>query len=357
MAEPLIVVMAGGTGGHIFPALATVDQLRAQGWRAHWLGTPGSMEADLVPKQGIEISLLPVTGLRGKGLLTRLLGPLRIALSVFKAWRLLRRLKPDVVLGMGGYVAGPGGVAAKLLGIPLVIHEQNAVAGLTNRLLAQVADRVLTAFPATLPSRLCPVVTGNPVRAAIGAPEAASECFEGGRPLRLLVVGGSLGAAAINQVVPELIQALPGQLEVQHQTGQRDLEATRKRYGELGVTAEVVPFIEDMAAAYARADLVLCRAGALTVAELANAGKPAILVPYPHAVDDHQTANARYLVDQGGAVLVPQAQLNLQQLVQLLQQYLDQPQTLAAMARAARAQGKLDAAAVVAQMCKEARRG
>ncbi len=336
-----VVIMAGGTGGHIFPGLATARELIRQGYRVHWLGTPGSMEAQLVPAHGIDISYIPVTGLRGKGVGFLLQAPWRLSVSLIKAIQILRAQKPVCVVGMGGYVTGPGGVAARLLSIPLVVHEQNAVAGLTNKLLARIATRVLEAFPGTFAdvSGVAAVLTGNPVRADIVA--LASFC-QPRTPLRLLVLGGSRGALAINEVVPQLLQQCAGRIEVWHQTGQATYEQSLAGYQQCQQSAalnrlwKAEPFIDDVAQAYQWADLVLCRSGALTVAELAAAGKPAILIPFPQAVDDHQSVNGRYLVDKGAALMVQQKDVDVSSLTAMIVELADNPACLTAMARAAK---------------------
>ncbi|USE34876.1 undecaprenyldiphospho-muramoylpentapeptide beta-N-acetylglucosaminyltransferase [Endozoicomonas sp. SCSIO W0465] len=361
--EPLVIIMAGGTGGHIFPGLATARGLIKQGYRVHWLGTPGSMEAELVPGHGIDISFIPVTGLRGKGLSFLLQAPWRLAVSLFKAVRVLREYRPVCVVGMGGYVTGPGGVAARLLGIPLVIHEQNAVAGFTNKLLARIATRVLEAFPGTFAGLSSGinrkinreinrkvVLTGNPVRPEIVAVPANLPH----NPLRLLVVGGSRGALAINQMIPQVLQNCGDQIEVWHQTGKGTFEQCREDYRQLGVSGRVEPFIDDMAQAYEWADLVLCRSGALTIAELAAAGKPGILVPFPYAVDDHQTVNGRYLVDRGAALMVQQNDLDVDGLTTMILELADNPEQLEQMASSARTASLPQATDDVVRLCLEA---
>ena len=347
--SPVVVFMAGGTGGHIFPALATAATLQKQGYAIHWLGTPGSMEAELVPEHGIDISFVPVTGLRGKGVSFLLKAPWKLASSLLKAVKILRQQKPVCVVGMGGYVTGPGGVAARLLGIPLVIHEQNAVAGLTNKLLSKIANRVLEAFPGTFAEQSKVFLTGNPVRQVI----ADIAPLQLQRPVRLLVVGGSRGAVAINKLVPEVLKRCGDQVRVWHQTGKNNQDECRTHYKQLGVNGRVDAFIDDMAEAYNWADLVLCRSGALTVAELAVAGRPAILVPFPHAVDDHQTVNGRYLVDQGAALMVQQKELSIESLTSMIQQLVDHPQQLDDMAAAARSVGLAKATEEVARHCLE----
>jgi UDP-N-acetylglucosamine--N-acetylmuramyl-(pentapeptide) pyrophosphoryl-undecaprenol N-acetylglucosamine transferase len=345
------MIMAGGTGGHVFPALAVADCLRADGWRVVWLGARTGMEATVVPRHGHEMAWIRFAGLRGKGLLAKLLLPLNLLVAFWQSLRAIRAHRPDVVLGMGGYIAFPGGMMAALLGRPLVIHEQNSIAGLANRVLAGVADRILVAFPGALPrSRL----VGNPVRDAIAgvSPPAARYAGRSG-PLRVLVVGGSLGAAALNELVPKALALLPADARprVTHQSGAKLLDALHANYKFAGVAGTLVAFIDEMAEAYADADVVLCRAGATTVAELAAAGVPAILVPFPFAVDDHQTTNARYLAEQGAAVLVQQRSLTPEKLADLLRGFT-RP-ALAAMAEKARALGRPDAARAVAEACIE----
>lgn len=336
MSAALVMIMAGGTGGHVYPALAVAQELKRRGHDVVWMGAPESFESRVVPRHGFPIELVRVSGLRGKGLLKLLLAPLLIARAMLDAWGALRRREPKVVLGMGGFAAGPGGLVARLWGVPLVIHEQNAAAGLTNRWLARIAQRVLQAFPDTFGGA---ETVGNPVRAEIQAVAAPDSRLAGrAGPARVLVVGGSQGARALNQRVPEALALLPpgARPEVRHQAG-RTLEVAQAAYAQAGVTASVEAFIEDMAAAYAWADLVVCRSGASTVAELAAAGCPALLVPFPAAVDDHQTRNGEYLVRAGAAVLVPEAALDAATLAAQLRQLLADRPRLAAMARCARA--------------------
>jgi UDP-N-acetylglucosamine--N-acetylmuramyl-(pentapeptide) pyrophosphoryl-undecaprenol N-acetylglucosamine transferase len=345
------MIMAGGTGGHVFPALAVADYLRDRGWRVVWLGARTGMEATLVPKHGYEMAWVRFAGLRGKGLAAKLLLPLNLLIAFWQSLRALRARRPDVVLGMGGYIAFPGGMMAALLGRPLAIHEQNSVAGLANRVLAGVADRVLVAFPGTLPKSVC---VGNPVRAAIAqiAPPEARFAGRSG-PLRLLVVGGSLGAAALNDIVPRALAHLPAGARpiVTHQAGARHLDALRSNYAAAGVEAAAVAFLDDMARAYAESDVVICRAGATTVAELAAAGVASILVPFPFAVDDHQRSNARYLADAGAGVLVEQRDLTPETLAATLRGL--SRERLLDMAARARALGKADATRAVAEACME----
>ena len=346
-----LMVMAGGTGGHIFPGIAVAEELRAQGWRIVWMGNPDGMEARIVPARGYETAWVRFGALRGKGLLRKLLLPVNLLSGFWQALRALRRVEPDVVLGMGGYITFPGGMMASLLGRPLVLHEQNSVAGLANRVLARVADRVLSGFPDVLDKAEW---LGNPVRADIAAVVPPAERYTRRTgPMRVLVVGGSLGAAALNETVPQALARLDPEARpiVVHQAGERQIEALRAAYARVQVEGELRPFIDDMAAAYADADLVICRAGALTVAELAAAGVASLLVPFPHAVDDHQTGNARFLADRGAAYLLPQTELSPDRLAGILSS-LDRGRLLN-MAEHARALAKPLAAAAVAHVCAE----
>jgi UDP-N-acetylglucosamine--N-acetylmuramyl-(pentapeptide) pyrophosphoryl-undecaprenol N-acetylglucosamine transferase len=343
------LIMAGGTGGHVFPGLAVADELRAAGWDVVWMGARTGMEARLVPARGYRVAWIRAAALRGKGVLATLLLPLNLLVGFAQAAKAIFRLRPDVVLGMGGYVAFPGGMMASLLARPLAVHEQNAIAGLTNRVLAQLADKAMTAFPQALPGAEW---TGNPVRADIAALATPETRFAGrAGPLRLLVVGGSLGAQALNECVPQALALMTPRPAVVHQAGERHLDALRARYRAAGVDGELVPFIDDMARRYAEADLVVCRAGAITVAELSAGGVASVLVPYPHAVDDHQLANARFLTQAGAALLLPQSELTPERLARTLGD-LDRPRLLD-MARRARALGKPDAAKQVAARCME----
>lgn len=344
-----ILIMAGGTGGHVMPALAVAKHLSTQGWRVVWLGVPGSMEADLVPKHGFEMAWVRFSGVRGKGLLTKLLLPFNLLVAFWQCARLMRSLKPNVVLGMGGYVTFPGGMMAVLFNRPLVVHEQNSIAGLSNRVLSKVADKVLVAFPHALDKG---EFVGNPVRADILDVPPPAERFAGrSGPLRLLVVGGSLGAQALNEMLPQALSLLSEEKrpQVLHQSGMKHIEVLKKNYAEAHAQAETVAFIEDMARAYADADLVLCRAGAMTVAELAAVGAASVLVPFPHAVDDHQSANARYLTDVGAAVVIQQRDLGAVRLASVLTQFTREK--LLAMAHKARAMSKPDATRAVAEAC------
>lgn len=349
-----ILVMAGGTGGHVFPGLAVADYLHERGWRVVWMGNPEGMEAKLVPTRGYEMAWVRFAALRGKGLLRALLLPVNLLRAFGQALRELSRVKPNVVLGMGGYVTFPGGMMAALSGRPLVVHEQNSVAGLANRVLAGVADRILSGFPGVLKRG---VWTGNPVRAEIAALPAPSQRYAGrsGR-LNVLVVGGSLGAQALNDAVPRALTLIPADRRprVTHQSGAKQIDALRAAYAVAGVEAELLGFIDDMAARYAAADLVVCRAGALTVAELAAAGVASVLVPFPHAVDDHQTGNARFLSEAGAAILLPQSELTPETLAGLLRELTREK--LAAMAEKARTLAKPEATRVVAEVCMEVAR-
>lgn len=349
--KPLMIVMAGGTGGHVFPALAVADLLVDSGCRVLWIGSRAGMEAELVPRHGHEMAWIAFGGLRGKGFMTRLLLPVRLLFALWQALTIMLRQRPVAVIGFGGYISFPGGLMAAMLGRRLLLHEQNAVAGMANRVLARAADRVLCAFPGVLPRA---VWVGNPVRAEIArlAPPATRYAERQGA-LRLLVVGGSLGAKALNEIVPQALARLPREARpaVVHQSGRAQLDALRAAYAGAGVDATAVAFIDDMAAEYAGADLVICRAGAMTVAEVACAGVAALFVPFPFAVDDHQTANARYLADQQAALLVQQADLDAAWLAALLAG-LTRAACLA-MALRARACAKPDAARQVAQACLE----
>ena len=351
MTARTILIMAGGTGGHIMPGLAVAAELRARGWRVLWLGNPERMEGRLVPAQGYELLALRFGGVRGKGIGALLRLPFSLTSACRQAHRLLRTHRPDVVLGMGGYVAFPGGVMARLSGIPLVVHEQNAVAGTANRWLARLASRVLSGFPGALPDAL---MVGNPVRASLLEVEPAARRYaarEGA--LRVLVLGGSLGAAPLNALVPEAVARLPAprRPRLRHQAGERHAEAVRARYEALGVAAETSAFIEDMAQALADADLVICRAGAMTVAEVAAVGVAALFVPLPHAIDDHQTANARYLSDCGGGWMMPQGTLD----AGTLAAWLDARSRaeLAGVAQHAHEHAGLNAAQLIADACAD----
>ena len=351
MQEKVALVMAGGTGGHIFPGLAVAHALREQGWRVHWLGAPGSMEERLVPPQGFPLETIDFSGVRGKGLLTLALLPLRLLKAFAQALSVVRRVKPDVVIGLGGYISFPGGMMAVLAGKPLILHEQNSVAGMANKVLASVADKVFAAFPNALPKAQW---VGNPLRQAfLQQPEPAERFAGRSGPLKVLVVGGSLGAKALNDIVPQAVALLPVEArpQVVHQSGAKQIDALRANYAAAGVQAELTPFIEDTAQAFADADLVICRAGASTVTELAAVGVAAIYVPFPHAVDDHQTTNAHFMVDAGGGWLMPQPALNAQKLAEMLQNM--QHSTLLNVALKAKTMQKIHATREVVAACEE----
>ena len=349
-----LLVMAGGTGGHVFPGLAVADLLKSRGWRVVWMGNPDGMEAKLVPSRGYEMAWVRFGALRGKGLLRKLMLPFNLLSGFWQAWREIRRVKPDVVLGMGGYITFPGGMMAVLAGCPLVVHEQNSIAGLANRVLSKVATRVVCGFPKALSKSIW---AGNPVRPEIAQMREPAERFadrslESNAPLHLLVLGGSLGATAINEMVPKGLALLSEdeRPQVVHQAGTKHLDQLIENYAAAGVKANCVAFIDDMAGAYEWADLVLCRSGALTVAELAAAGVASILVPFPHAVDDHQTYNAKFLASAGGAILMPQGEMTPES-ISLIRNYTRGQ--LQQMAERARAMAKPDATAEVARVCEE----
>ena len=346
-----IVIMAGGTGGHVFPALAVAKELIEKGWQVSWLGTQKGLEGRVIPEQGIEIDWLSVAGVRGKGLLSKVTAVALLVKACLQALKILRQRKPDVVLGMGGFVAGPGGLMAKLLGIPLVIHEQNRVPGTTNRLLARMANQVLEAFPDSFNKKLNAKFTGNPLRKQfIGCAEHKA-AHQG---INILVVGGSQGAQALNEAVPDALAALVSDMangnavQIKHQTGAAMQKQVESRYEELGVNAEVNAFIENMVAAYQWADLAICRSGAMTVSEVAAAGVPAIFIPLPNAIDDHQTANARYLADAGAGLILMQKDLNAATLVEHITKVIKQ---LDVMSNTAKKYARLDATEIVADIC------
>ena len=349
--QPCALIMAGGTGGHIFPGLAVAEALRERGWRVHWLGAPGSMESRLVPPRGFALETIDFGGVRGKGVKTLVFLPLKLLRAFWQALTVVRRVQPDVLVGLGGYITFPGGMMGTLLGKPLVLHEQNSVAGMANKVLAGIADRVFTAFPHVFKNAEW---VGNPLRAEFLRQPAPAERFAGRNgPLRLLVVGGSLGAKALNDTVPQALALIPaGQRpQVIHQSGEKQIEALRANYAAAGVEATLTPFIDDTARAFADADLVIGRAGASTVTEIAAVGAAALFVPFPHAVDDHQTTNARFLVDAGGAWLVPQTEFTPALLAQRLQS-LQRPQ-LMEMATKAQQMKKTEAVAAVVTACEQ----
>lgn len=348
-----LLVMAGGTGGHIFPGLAVADLLRIRGWHVVWMGNPDGMEAKLVPERGYEMAWVRFAALRGKGLVRKLMLPFNLLSGFWQALKEIHRVQPDVVLGMGGYVTFPGGMMAVLLRRPLVIHEQNSIAGLANRVLSKIASKVVCGFPNALPKSTW---IGNPVRPEIAQMPAPAERFADrtnkNEPLRLLIIGGSLGAASLNEVVPLGLALLPLEERpaVVHQAGERHIDQLRKNYRSVGVEAHCVAFIDDMAGAYDWADLVICRAGALTVAELAAIGVASILVPFPSAVDDHQTSNAHFLADVGGAIILPQDELT-PEAISLIRNYTRGQ--LLQMAERARELAKPAATAAVARVCED----
>ncbi|MDR6412456.1 UDP-N-acetylglucosamine--N-acetylmuramyl-(pentapeptide) pyrophosphoryl-undecaprenol N-acetylglucosamine transferase [Paraburkholderia terricola] len=357
LPQRTLMVMAGGTGGHVFPGLAVAHLMQTWGWKVVWLGNPAGMEATLVPKHGIAMEYVRFGGLRGKGLKTKLMLPVNLLRACAQSLSVLRRVKPDVVLGMGGYITFPAGLMTVLSGRPLVLHEQNSIAGLANKVLAKLAKRVLVAFPNTLPHGEW---TGNPIRAELAraiAPKARYAQRKG--PLNVLVVGGSLGAAALNEVVPRAVALLaPNERpRIVHQAGAKHIDALRENYAEAGlqtadgeqVGVELVAFIDDMTSAYANADLVICRAGAMTVAEISAVGVAAFFVPFPYAVDDHQTTNAAFLADNGAALVVQQRDLSAETLAEWLRSQTRE--TLAEMAERSRSLAKPDATEQVAQIC------
>ncbi|MGH8184824.1 MAG: undecaprenyldiphospho-muramoylpentapeptide beta-N-acetylglucosaminyltransferase [Rhodanobacteraceae bacterium] len=351
-----VLIMAGGTGGHIFPGLAVAAALRARDVPVLWLGAEGGMENRIVPEHHIDLRTLRVRGLRGKGIAQRLAAPWMLARALIGAWRVLREIKPCSVLSLGGYVAGPGGIAAWLQRRPLLVHEQNRIAGFTNRVLARFARHVMSGFPDAFPAALHAEWTGNPVRAEIAVLPPPSARFAGraGAP-RLLVLGGSLGARTLNTGLPSALALIPTERRpaVLHQCGNAHVEATRAAYARVDVAAKVEPFLADMAQAYAWADFVVCRAGALTLAELAAAGLGAILMPFPHAVDDHQTRNAEGFVAVGAAELLQDRDFDATRFAGMLERLLRDADKRLAMANAARTLAKPDAAEVIAQRCVE----
>ncbi|ATO19004.1 undecaprenyldiphospho-muramoylpentapeptide beta-N-acetylglucosaminyltransferase [Acinetobacter sp. LoGeW2-3] len=353
-----VMMMAAGTGGHVFPALAVAKDLQQQGIEVSWLATPAGMENRLLKNHNIPIYQIDIQGVRGNGVVRKLAAPFKILKATLSAMKYMKQLKVDAVAGFGGYVAGPGGLAARMLGIPVIIHEQNAVAGFTNTQLSRIAKKVCQAFPNTFPAQDKIITTGNPVRKEITGILNPSwryqEREKAGQPLRILIVGGSLGAQALNERVPEALKQLNVPLNVYHQCGQNHADATRTRYADKPATlnVEVQPFIEDMAQAYSDADLIICRAGALTVTEIATAGVAAIFVPLPSAVDDHQTANAGFLANLGAAKICPQATMTPDSLKALLEPMLNR-QLLMEMAVKARQQAQPDATQHVVRLIQE----
>jgi UDP-N-acetylglucosamine--N-acetylmuramyl-(pentapeptide) pyrophosphoryl-undecaprenol N-acetylglucosamine transferase len=354
-----ILIMAGGTGGHVFPALAVAECFQEKGFRIEWLGTERGIEARLVRATNIPLNIISVSGVRGRGFLRLLRAPIQLMIALVQALIIIHKIKPLCVLGMGGFVTGPGGVAAWLTKTPLIIHEQNAIPGLTNTLLAKIADKILEAFPHAfmLKQEQSAIVTGNPIRRdIIELPAPHQDQNSINCALKVLVVGGSLGATAINDLLPRTLALMPvaARPTIKHQTGAQHLENTQSLYKKLNVDAEVLSFIDDMASAYAWADLVICRSGASTVSELSMAGVASILIPYPHAVDDHQTANALFLVRNNAAVLMQQRDISADELVRLLTTFNHDRSRLNAMALAARAQATPYATELVVEQCLEA---
>jgi UDP-N-acetylglucosamine--N-acetylmuramyl-(pentapeptide) pyrophosphoryl-undecaprenol N-acetylglucosamine transferase len=346
--------MAGGTGGHVFPALAVADYMKVSGWRVVWLGTKGGMEEILVPQKGYDIEIMDFSGLRGKNLMVWFLLPLRLLLAFWQSAKVLFQIRPDVVLGMGGYPAFPGGIMASLLNKPLLIHEQNSVPGLANKILAKFADKILLGFPNAIRNEKKIIFSGNPVRKEISQLDIPDKRYaERSGKLKLLIIGGSLGAQVLNTIVPKMLKLIPDHMRplVTHQAGRKHLETLKKNYAEAGVEGELLVFIENIAVQYADCDLVICRAGALTIAELTAAGIASILVPFPYAVDDHQTSNAKFLSDKDAAVLLPQNELTPQGLAQLLMEFTREK--LLGMAMKARELARPDATRLVAEACME----
>ncbi len=356
MTSRCALIMAGGTGGHIFPGLAIAEALRDKGWRVHWLGGKGSatspsMESQLVPPRGFAFETIDFSGVRGKGMLTLAFLPLRLLKAFWQSVQVLRRVKPNVVVGLGGYIAFPAGMMAVLLGKPLILHEQNSVAGMVNRVLAQVADRIFTAFPDVLKSAQW---VGNPLRTAFTQQAAPDVRFAGRTgPLRLLVVGGSLGAKALNSIVPQALALIPPEKRpiVTHQSGAKQIDELRANYQLAGVEASLTPFIDDTATAFAEADLVICRAGASTVTEIAAVGAAALFVPFPSAVDDHQTSNAQFLVRQGAGWQIAQSELAPEKLAEMLQK--TERATLVDISLQAKKMQKTEATAYIVAACEE----
>ena len=351
-SDKVFMIMAGGTGGHIFPGLAVADELTEHGFSIHWLGTRQGMEAELIPGRKIPISFLPVKGVRGKGIKALLMAPWRIATSTLQAIRVMRRIKPVGALGMGGFVAGPGSLAAKLLGIPLLIHEQNAVEGMTNRLAAPMAKKILVAFPEAFANSKKSVLTGNPVRRSIQS-TSSGDLTHSDKPLRILVLGGSRGALIMNETLPKSASLMGCAVDIWHQTGANHQEKTQSLYEEYHLNARVESFIDNMAEAYEWADLVICRSGALTVAELANAGKPSIFVPYPWHKDQQQLRNAEYLVNNKAALLLQQKELTAETLARMIEELSEDRLALQSMSQAALVCAKPDAAQTIATICEE----
>jgi UDP-N-acetylglucosamine--N-acetylmuramyl-(pentapeptide) pyrophosphoryl-undecaprenol N-acetylglucosamine transferase len=350
-----VLIMAGGTGGHVFPGLAVAKSFREQGVTVQWLGTRKGLEARLVPEADFKLHFIGISGLRGKGWKDLVVAPWRLLLATLEARRIIKAFDPNVVIGMGGFASGPGGIATFLLGIKLVIHEQNAKPGLTNKWLSLIATKVLEGFPNTFKQTKTTITTGNPVRKEISDLPSPENRLKNRLKSRLLVFGGSLGAAALNELMPKALARVPEAIrpDIIHQSGNIHFADTAKAYESLGLSVKVVPFIDDMGEAYAWADMVLCRAGALTIAELCAVGLGAILVPYPYAVDDHQTANAKYMAEKKAAILIQQADLTVDALVKLLEELCMSADKRMAMAKAAFQLRKVDATEKVLNICEE----
>ena len=343
-----IIIMAGGTGGHIFPALAVANHLRDLQWDVSWIGTQQGMESRVIPAHNIEIDWLSVAGIRGKGLVEKLKNVTKLLKSFWQIFKIFRKRKPNVVLGMGGYVAGPGGMIASLMGIPLVIHEQNRVPGTTNKLLVKRANKVLEAFPRSFSGEVKAIFTGNPVRTEfLNLKKKGYWSPESKRNFRILIIGGSLGAQVLNEVVPNTLAKLEN-IDIKHQTGKVSCQLVTDKYAELLVNAESLAFIDDVAEAYEWADMIICRAGAMTISEISVAGLPAVLIPLPHAIDDHQTANAKYLTEAGAGILLAQHEFNEQSLLMAINEIQG---SLEKMSIAALSKAKQDATEVVANVC------
>ncbi len=345
-----IVIMAGGTGGHIFPALAVAKYLESKNWIVSWVGTERGMESKVVPAEGLEIDWVSVAGIRGKGFAAKIKNGLLLMKSLLQVFKIFRKRKPDVVMGFGGYVAGPGGLIASLMKIPLVIHEQNRIPGTTNKLLLNKANKVLEAFPNSFANNVAAIFTGNPLRTAfLNLADKEYWTANKGRNIHILVVGGSLGAKVLNEIVPGTVEQLKN-VEIKHQTGPDSYALVAKKYAGMSINAQAVAFIDDMAEVYQWADMIICRAGAMTVSEVAAAGLPAVFIPLPHAIDDHQTANASYLTDAGGSITLPQSELNESTLLNAIEKIKG---TLKERSIATKNKAKLDATEVVAKVCIE----
>lgn len=355
--ENKIMILAGGTGGHVMPALAVAQHLQRQNVSVHWLGTHHGIEARLVPAAHIPISYIEIEGIRRNGLMKWLSAPVRIFRAILQSIKVFRRERPSCVLSMGGYVAGPGGIAAWVLGIPLVVHEQNAIGGFTNRILSRFAKKVMVAFPKALKHKETVMEVGNPIRKEIlEIPPPDIRYTQTDSPLTLLILGGSQGAKTLNETVPKALALLPAEKRphVYHQTGKHSFAETKKAYETLGIKAHVVEFIDDMQSAYAQADMLIARSGALTISEVAAVGIPSIFIPFPYAVDDHQKYNARYLSDQQGAFLIDQKQLTPENLAQKLLELIDSPLRRIEIAKICRNLAKPEATVLVAEQCLRA---